>query len=118
MAGTTTVAREDLGRGIEKITFSWLSDASGDADAGVAAVYGHIRRVVTNPGAAAPTDNYDIILNDADGVDVLAAGLGNRDTANSEQIFPDLGTAVAGDLTLVVSSAGNAKNGTVVLYVD
>lgn len=116
MAGTTTVTRNSS-NGVEKITFSWTSDGSGDADDATIHVSGEIARVVTNPGAAAPTDNWDAVLNDADGVDVLAGALANRDTANTEQSFTDPVVAVNGDLNLVVSNAGDTKTGTVVLYV-
>ncbi len=40
--------------------------------------------IETNPGATAPTDNYDISLNDADGVDVMHTSGANRDTSTSE----------------------------------
>ena len=73
---------------------------------------------MTNPGATAPTDNYDIVVNDADSVDVAAGVLANRDTANSEQAYPAADTyhVFDGPLSLVVSAAGNAKQGTLTLY--
>jgi hypothetical protein len=73
---------------------------------------------VTNPGATAPTDNYDIVVNDADGVDVAAGVLANRDTANSEQAYEASATAHAfdGPLSLVVSAAGDSKQGVLTMY--
>ena len=105
----------------ETIVWSYLSAEGGTADCTDYAVHGNIRRVVTNPGAAAPTDNWDATLKDADGIDVMATALANRDTADSEQILDstngNLNIAVDGPLTLQILNAGNAKTGTVTLYV-
>ena len=59
------------------ITLSWVADA---AEATVplttitAVTYGiggwYLYTAETNPGSTAPTDNYNIVLNDADGLDV------------------------------------------------
>lgn len=125
-----TRAREDIGSlNRKKIIASWTSDASaGTVSQVIAECVGAIERVVTDPGTAAPTDNYDITLLDENGIDVLM-GLGmNRDTANTEQICPGItctdGTnnavipiAVHGDLTLTIANAGNSKNGTITLYL-
>ena len=117
MAGSATITSSTYG-GITRHTVSWTSDASGDMDAGAFHANGLIRRVVTNPGAGPPTDNYDVVVNDEDGVDVMAAGLANRDTANSEQVISDPPVAVAGTIDPVVSNAGNATSGTIVFYIE
>lgn len=120
MAQACTIT-ESFRLGIRKITFSWTSDASGDVNgttgstASIEKVTGTIARLVTNPGATAPTDNYDIVLNDEDGADVLGGTGANRDTAVSESLNPNV--LVDNVLTLVVSNAGDSKVGTVVLYV-
>jgi len=114
--------------GVFKHTITWTSDGSGNASVSVPRLVGTLVRVVTDPGAAAPTDDYDIVLNDEAGIDILAGQGANRDTANSEHFCPGValkdGTTtqtvpptVAGDCTLVVSNAGSAKNGTVYLFV-
>ena len=106
---------------INRVVVSWTSHTDGTADGTVNGINGTILRVVTNPGAAAPTDGYDVTLTDEDGIDVLA-GLGaDRDTANSENIVPldvtsGLPFVVAGALTLSVTNAGSQKNGTVSIY--
>ena len=105
-------------RGMNVVRTTWLSDAAGDASETLPIISGNIRRIVTNPGAAAPTDDYDVVVNDVDGVDVAADALADRDTANTEQVIPDPAIAVDGVLTVVVSNAGNAKGGDVVLYYD
>lgn len=102
---------------IKTVTFTWLSDdAAGTASETTKPISGVILRAVTDPGATAPDDNYDIVVNDADGVDVMAAALANRDTANTEQVTPAAPPAVSGPLTMEVSAAGNAKEGVLILY--
>jgi hypothetical protein len=82
----------------------------------------HLFMVVTDPGATAPTDNYDITVVDEFGVDVMGGELTNRDTANTEQAVPLVGGAygsrfVENDLT--VTPTGNSENSatfTIYLY--
>ena len=69
---------------------------------------------VTNPGSTAPTDNYAIVLNDADGCDIFGGELNNRDTATSEQAVPKMGN-VYGARPILTSSltftlTGNSVN--------
>lgn len=119
MAGTVTIDYGSSSGSIRSVTWSWLTDASGDAN-GVATVplSGQALRFSTNPGSAAPTDDWDAVVNDKDGVDVAAGVLANRDTSNSEQAYPAANTyhAFDGTLTLVVTNGGNAKTGTITMY--
>lgn len=104
---------------------TWTSAADGSFTADVE-LDGEILKVVTNPdGTVAPTDNYDITLVDEDGIDIAAGLLANRDTANSEEVYPYkeltlTGTATdrairpivhSGKVTFTVANAGNAKSG-------
>lgn len=99
------------------ITLSWVADASlhtVPSTTITAATYGiggwYFYSAETNPGAgaAAPTDNYDIVINDADGVDIAGGMLMNRDTANSEIAAIGLGSGqypiVRGNLTFVLTN--------------
>lgn len=128
MAGTVTPTVGNGRREIKTVSWAWISDGAGAANGvDTIALSGEILRVVTNPGSPAPTDNYDIVILDADGADVLG-GLGaNRDTATTEEFVPVLETVVGSNsyasrvvisslLTLQVTNAGNAKQGTVTLY--
>jgi hypothetical protein len=77
-------------------------------------------RVDTDPSATAPTDNYDLVLTDTLGIDLLQGQGANRDTANNESTifsvpFHHDGSRV---VDLVVSAAGNAKSGTVYVWFD
>lgn len=120
MAGAVTVAERTY-TSVKKITWSWTCDASGNADLVTTKTYdGVIQRLVTVPaaGGSAPTDNYDIVINDGDGFDVLLGAGQNRDTATTEQVASSSLGVVAGDtLNLQVTNAGNAKGGTVHLYI-
>ena len=121
--GTVTVSEETISH-IKKISFDWLS-VNGGGDAGKAVkttektYTGEIIRLVTDPGATAPSDNYTVTVLDEDGVDVLmGAAVANRDTANTEQVLASSLGCVANDkLTLSISGAGNAKNGTIHVYI-
>lgn len=76
---------------------------------------GRLAVLRTNPGSTAPTDNYDITLIDADGIDRLQGVGMNRDTANSEEaLIVYSGTAihppcVYGE-TLTLTITGNSVN--------
>lgn len=84
------------GEMIEEHTFEWTAD---DANGSVPAtqtsgeIYGFVTHAITNPGATAPTDNYDIVISDEDGLDIFTTNLTNRDTANSEIARPGFPTA-------------------------
>ncbi|UCD59032.1 MAG: hypothetical protein JSV16_08025 [Candidatus Hydrogenedentota bacterium] len=120
MAGTVTVSEETFGT-VKKLTWSWTSDASGDASGTTStnAYSGAISRLVTVPdGVDAPTVNYDVVVNDEDSTDVLMGGGQNRsDTATEQVLASSLGFVANDKLALVVSGAGNAKKGTVYIYV-
>ena len=132
MAGTMTFTHDKNGP-INILIGDWTSTAGGAADATTTfKIIGTIRKIVTNPdGVDAPTANYDIVITDEEGVDVLGLSqkdVQNRHTADTEQIVPVLlnydatpiGIAafpvVADLLKVAVSNAGNAKKGKVLIY--
>jgi hypothetical protein len=110
---------------IRKISGVWVSKSDGNVDGGSNCdipINGYIVQVVTDPGATAPTDNYDIVLNDSDSMDIMGGRLQNRDTSNSEQEVPLIGGTympryVNGSVSLDIDNAGNAKGGTIIIYV-
>ncbi len=118
MAGTV-VTTEITHTSMKKIKFAWTSSAGGAADATTTEYYdGKIFAFVTDPSATAPTDNYDIVITDGDGIDVLLGAGANRDTANTEYVSQaTLGGVAASKLTLAVTNAGNAKLGDAYLYI-
>jgi hypothetical protein len=130
MAGTLTVtSRVNIGLGIQRIDAAWTSDASGDVSGHAFEVpTGMLLQVKTVPdGVAAPSDNYDLTVVDADGADLLGGAGTDRDTSAAEVIAPLLGDATTknqrplvdgtGTLDVVIANAGNAKKGTVSLWI-
>lgn len=61
-----------------------LTDENGDNDNLTA----YIVLAVTNPGSTAPTNNYDITIEDSEGVDVMGGALADRSATASEQAMP------------------------------
>lgn len=118
--------------GVSKVIVDWTSDDTTGAVSGTTRkIVGRLIKGVTDPGATAPTDNYDIAITDEESVDVLAAcqsTLANRDTANSEQAYflildtaatplaQSLHPVVCDKLTIAVTNAGNSKVGQLILY--
>lgn len=122
-AGTVTIT-EERGGSIRKIAFAWTSGtdaAAGTASASTSFTYnGKIERLVTVPAAGgdAPTDQYDLTITDADGIDVLAGAGANRSGTNTEQVAStSLGHVANDKLTVNVSNAGAAKKGTAILFL-
>lgn len=101
---------------VHKKTISWTAAADGSvADTVVDELYmkGYgfsLHSVVTDPGSPAPQDNYDITIEDADGIDILGGAGANRDTANTERALPLYGSVAAPaplDGALTVKISGN-----------
>lgn len=124
MAASYTITRRTgLGPVYQRvIAVSWTSDASGDASVLIPNLNGWLIKAVTDPGAAAPTDNYDITLIDEGGADAAQGLLADRDTTNSESVYTLVSGAatpvlLSGDITFTVAAAGDSKNGVCYLYV-
>lgn len=121
--GTVTVSEEIFGT-VKKIKFAWQSAGAG-GDSGKATkttghVYnGEVIRLVTIPDStAAPSANYDVAINDEDGNDVLMGAGADRSATAIEQVLGSLLGCVANDrLSLSITNAGEAKKGTVILYI-
>lgn len=133
MAGTvTTTSRELIPLGasdgrpvLEIITLDATADSADGSFPATAIsggkVYGILQRLVTNPGATAPTDNWDVTITDEDAFDVLGGAGANRDTTTTEEAEIKMTTfqrVVAN--TLSVAITGNSVNSATIrlqLYV-
>ncbi len=126
MAGSTTTTHETLGH-VHRVIVDWVADAADATvpDTVLPRFEGRIAELTTNPGATAPTDNYDLTLIDDEGSDRLQ-GLGaNRDTSNTETVpvvysGSTIHPPVALGETLTLKLANNAVNsatGRVILLV-
>ena len=117
-------------RPVKRILASWVSDGDGDASGTTKVISGYLLRGVTDPGTTAPTDDYDIVLTDDEGADILGNCLDDlmdRDTADTEivdfVIYDGQATmaerpCVSSAITITVSNAGDTKEGQVILYFD
>lgn len=113
---TCTVTHTSAGSPVEYLLFTCTTDTAVSATiTGITsgAIRGWVFQAETNPGTEAPTDDYDIVLNDAAGADVFNGALINRDTTNTELAWPLVGTIptrtfVDGTLAIVVTN--NAVN--------
>ena len=116
---------------IRKVIADWVSDDSdGTASGTTDKIVGELIKVTTDPGSAAPTDNYDVTIVDEKSVNIVAncinaSALGTRDTANNEETYLNLTDGTAGinlfpmvcdKLTIGIANAGNSKTGQVILY--
>jgi len=126
MAGSITVTTTDLGRGVTKYSIAWVSGAGGDVSGNAFTVKtGELRQVkfVPDGGGTAPTDLYDVTVTDANGVDILGGTGANLSSTTAAIKIPVFGFQTdrllleTGDLTPTVAAAGNAKGGTIILYV-
>lgn len=120
MAAVVTVTEAQAPDGQRhKIQWTWLSHTDGSASLVTPhQFHGEVLALVTDPGATAPTDNYDITITDADGYDVLQGAGANRDTANTETAVPPAKSIAFGALTLNITNAGDSKVGVVTLYIQ
>ena len=96
------------------------ADGSYPATNLVTKISGKLLAIETNPGATAPTDNYDIVLNDLDGHDVLEGVAANRDTSTTEKaniVFSgtSVNPPVAKNDTLQLVITNNSVNDAIVV---
>lgn len=126
---SSSITWDEQSAEILKAVITWLSD---DGDGHVTHTLTAVDKerirgyylffMVTNPGATAPSDNYNITLLDDDGVDMAGGTLLLRDTANSEVAIPLLSSGVSGDritnggIAVTITNAGNAKVGVLTLW--
>ncbi len=122
MAGTVTRTTQDLDRRRQAIRLAWTSTSGGDVSAhSFTPKRGRLVQVKFVPGASSvqPSADYDVTLVDSDGADLLQGE--GADLSNSAASFVTFATPVqlpGGAIDLVVANAGNAKQGTVVLWVE
>ncbi len=115
-----------VSKNVVSFTWTWVGDDGNGtvpATASLSNIDGFVFLVITNPGTPAPTDDYNITLVDEDGVDVMGGKLLLRDTANSEQAIPKVGSGlgsrlVSGTLTLTITSNTDVDaTGTVTVFI-
>jgi len=121
--GTLTVTSStSVTAGITTYTLAWTSSAGGAVSGNPFTVkrgYLVSAKAIPAAGGSAPTALYDITLVDTDSVDLLN-GLAADQSATLGQYFlfdPPFYQDGTQQLDLVIANAGNAKSGTVKLWV-
>ncbi|MBW2637999.1 MAG: hypothetical protein JRC86_10855 [Deltaproteobacteria bacterium] len=118
-AAVVTVSEHTIGS-VKKIEWTWLSSDLGAAELVTTKPYnGELVYAVYTPGGTTPTADWDVVINDDDGNDVLAGdGIDKSESANSYQPSAlTLGAVAESKLTMVLSNAGDAKTGKVAIYL-
>lgn len=121
-AETVTDNVLDLGGGYARLAFTWTSHVSDGTADGTSRndVNGWIIHVETDP-TSTTTDNYDVVLNDKFGYDIMGGSLTDLDQTNTERNMPLLNGVYGpvfteGPITLGISTVGNSKTGVVYIY--
>jgi hypothetical protein len=122
MPGTIVQAFTNIGH-VRRVTLTCTADAAAATFPDTVlsqAIEGRLLKLVTNPGAVQPTDNYGVTLEDQHGHDVLEGVGANRDTLNTEEApIVYAGTAVHPVVddsdTLTLKISGNAVNSAAVV---
>ncbi len=129
MAGSITVTSTAQNGYFNRTSVAWVCDASGAVSGLSFGLAGTIAKVQFKPdaGGTQPTDQYDMTIMDAAGVDILAGQGANLSNTTATSIVPGVplkdGTTtsttlcvVADALTPSITNAGNAKGGTIIFY--
>ncbi len=111
--------------GILPLPVPWTSDGSGDASVTIPNYHGYLLlSAKTAPGEDGdlatdlPTDLYDVVINDAYSEDIMNGNLADRSgtVAKAEYAIPAI--PIISALTVVVSNAGDTKQGLVLLTFE
>lgn len=122
-SGTVTVTRSNVSPlKVYRITIRWTSTAGGAVNTNPISIpHGQLLQVKFQPdaGGTQPTDLYDVTLVDDNGLDYLSGRGANLSNATPImfQWDPPVMWHTSQSLDLVVTNAGNAKRGTVTLWV-
>ncbi len=127
---------EGKGRDKFKLTFDWTSHTDGSVSGFSTDDGTFITQAISKilkgkeivgaectPGATTPTADYDVVINDANGVDLFGGALGDCSATVTKTSFPFDATVygskiITGALTPVVSNAGDTKTGSIVLFFE
>ena len=118
-----TITQDSITYPIQKISWDWLSASDGSVSSTASGWYcGKIVKVslASDSGGTAPTDLYDVTIEDGDGLDVLS-GNGADVTAAATVYINDPTKMLwvrSGTLTLKVTNAGDAKGGVVTMLIQ
>ena len=118
-----TITQDSIEYPIQKIEWDWLCTDLGVVESAASGWYcGKIVKVslASDSGGTAPTDLYDVTIEDADGLDVLSGNGANVTAAATVYINDPTKTlwVRSNVLTLKVANAGDAKGGVVTMLIQ
>lgn len=134
-AGSVSVAVTEYPGDVDVLTYTFTADASDGSVPATSSTgffpnpdrkskVGCVAAVVTNPGATAPTDNYDITLTEEiTGVDIMGDELADLSNTATAQNAPKIGNAYAcrvvyDALTMnLTNNSVNSATGVVYVYI-
>lgn len=121
-ATVTATAVRDLGTRYVRYTVQWTSSAGGAVSGNPFSVNaGRLVSIRFSPGATTPTDLYDATLAETGGLADLTSGQGANQSSTNAAIYtwdPPIFQDGSRMLDVVISNAGSAKTGTVVILVE
>ena len=118
-----TITQDSVEYPLQKIQWDWLSATGGTVSSAASGWYcGKIVKVslASYASPSAPTDGYDVTIEDGDGLDVLS-GNGANVTASATVYINDPTKMLwvrSGTLTLKVANAGDEKGGVVTMLIQ
>jgi hypothetical protein len=120
---TYTTRALNTGNKIKVASIAWTADAADGSVPNTALndLSGHLVKVITNPGAVAPTANYDIKLLDHDDstIDAANAAIVDRHTTSSEIVLPTVPPLLCGNYTFnLTNNAVNSATGVCILFIE
>jgi hypothetical protein len=130
--GYTITHPQELRNGDVVVRIAWVSASDGtcsipidgtDNDDEFAIIFGKFLKTMrTIPsGTAAPTADYDIVINDTDSVDLLGGAGADRAADATEEVHCIANSIkwarlIHTDLDIEITNAGDTKAGTIVLH--
>jgi hypothetical protein len=120
MADAVVTTTEEIYGTVKKVKFAIVSATDGTATATTANAFsGEVLRLVIVPGAAgdAPTDQFDVAVNDADGYDILAGQGANLSNAATTTVVASMGCVANDRLSLSASGMGDQNTATAYVYI-
>ena len=142
MAGTVTITSmsNEVADGRNEIVIDWLSDASGDATGDIASLFsatqaeyaratpskikGRITKVLVSPGllgdrsTTCPATIYTLTLKDEYAHEIIGNNLADLSTSLAQSYVPATPIPVDSEISFAIASAGNAKKGRVIIYLE
>jgi hypothetical protein len=108
------IAREK--QQIRDYNFECVTADDGTLDWDTPLIYGTVNQVAVKPdsGLTQPTDEFDVVINDIDGNDVLQGSGANCSNSANTVILPNI--PVNGQLNILVTGGGTAKGLNIRIY--